>query len=348
MDLTREGIARNLLRNMTVGGINQSYIDQFNRIEDSIENFKGLKSDFNLYYSWGESSYSERDYLNVVRFLCLNYDLSTICLPGSETIRYPYAFDSQSRRIDSLRPMFAIPDELRGQILLGHNLEITPRFHFCEGASNDRILSQISPVLESGKLIIRPSRANFIAILEPDGRPIGGRMFEGVESWKLEKEIDYYGLKRFDLNSYPSEERIFRIALPFIADVPFSILLKIIEDEEDSLFDMRKELRGIVEGNLELGSQEMIRDILYPRIHALDIKYKKLLERRSMRNLASYGKVIISLFSFVFAPNFSSASSLGDNSLSAIIEKSDYLEARKSIDPSMRVLWRLNRMNTTR
>ncbi|WP_424931395.1 hypothetical protein [Amaricoccus macauensis] len=347
MDLTPPGIARNLLRDSTIEGIHERYIDQFPRFESSIEAFQGLKTDYDAKYSWNEDSISSRDFLNIARFLCLNYDLSTIELPAYGLPSYPFAFNKENRKISHLNPLFAMPMEAQAKLFLGYNLEVTPRFYYWKGEANTKLIEKLMPALESGRLIVRPSRANLFAYVGQDGSRETGSLVDGPDIWKLERELNYLGVKRYEAQKQ-DEIGLFDLCIPFIADIPFDLLHRIIEDEEDVLFELRRELREIIDKNPGMDTEEMIRDLIFPRIHALEIKYKKLMERRSIRKVACIGRASVSLLSFLLFPSLSGASSFGENSISALIEREEYNDARRSLDPSMRVLWRLRKIQTTK
>lgn len=165
------------------------------------------------------------------------------------------------------------------------NSEAFPSFCGRSDEEANRFYYSLYDLIESGKVIPLPARTlifmskNSTHIFEID-------IDSPQEEWRigLHKSRFAHELK-LDSLSQPKAKEIFNITIPYIENINFSDLNKIIDDERDQIKDLKIALKNAINTAERdcLHTDEIVSDIVEPELRTLERKFKRIANFDSLK-----------------------------------------------------------------
>lgn len=182
------------------------------------------------------------------------------------------------------------------------NPEISPAFIFPRGDFIDKVTRDLRPFVEKGKLLIQPERSLFH--LKNELNDVGGRNWESIgvsqfsplESWEIVDEKQSRPIPiSFNSDDHLSQAAMFEITVPYLKGVSFHDLSKILEDEGDLVSGLRSSIKqAINECGEDVDPRIVTKDIIDPRVDALNRKFKSIINSHAFRVAgAGLGTVVL-------------------------------------------------------
>jgi len=276
----------------------------------------------------------------LLRFSLIFNDLTVCTLPtagGEANIRYmsgdwfaentgqPAKIIIEKAQLDLL--------DLSSGIKTGY---ITPT-----GDNTARFLKSVAPLIESGRLIVQPSRLVIGKSKTPhvDGRTmwkgIGSAPFTSLQQWEVTPTISGPSPTpiAYDSTALGNHNEMMEVVLPFIDGVSFNVLAKILHDEQDLLSSLRASIRSAVDAAKSHSSTaEIVQDLVMPSVDKIERKFKTIVDHRSLRiggasvvtiNLALAAAATGGLAAYVIGAG-------GGAGLSVVLK--EYADYRKELD----------------
>lgn len=164
-------------------------------------------------------------------------------------------------------------------------------------SSHIKFLQQILPLIKRGSLILRPARILMVKTdadhwdtlnVEPDSQD---------DNWIVSGETKSLGEIPLRITS---ESKVpFDLALPYIRGISHSNFVKILEDSNDTILNLRKGLREAITNVPKLKpktTKELRRDLIDPQLESLERNFKKIIaSHRFTIGGATLGIVFLSL-----------------------------------------------------
>jgi hypothetical protein len=288
-------------------GLLSFYLNNLEDIHQSINDSVLLKSDIR-----SEDITTVSDF---IRFSCIFNDLSLASFYGGESmvIRW-YTPDMVKASFGVEEIKLAIPKGTVKEFL--HSLRKNkPALGLGFIMRNDRefseFLKQVAPFLESGRLLIRPSRAVFIESKRPGKndyywKGLEVNPFSAIDTWSVgSEEIQSPPIPiRYLPNDVQVERELFRISMPFIKGISFKDLAIIIDDENDHISGLRSSLKETVRQARKdkESTDEIVHDVVVPRLDKITMRFRAIVNKHRLRisgatlSTAILGYVALSTF----------------------------------------------------
>jgi hypothetical protein len=240
------------------------------------------------------------------------------------------------------------------------NKRVNPTFFIQEGDEMDQLLTDIAPLIQAGRVLLRPRRMLMYDTAVPTDK--GGTTWHTVDAaadapadtWKVPVESLSTGDKvvtnlAFE-NGYSLEnvqDIRCKIALPFIKGISLEDYSRIIDDEHDLLVEFRAAISALwkeaekFEGTLE----EYVDDVVNPRIAKIDRSFKRIAGTTGLRVAgATVATAVLSLTSYLSAGSTAALLALAGSagavtSLKELADRKDKLGSAK--DDPLYLLWRM-------
>jgi hypothetical protein len=179
--------------------------------------------------------------------------------------------------------------------------EINPQFQQLTAAyvhhNTEDIKSTIksySPLFTSSRSILRPVRAllvkNPVSMLgQPDNLIYYADGNTSNDHWYLK---DSFARNSLPIPHYLDNYKIqslFNLVLPYFRNIKMETLVKILDEESDTLSPLRRELKRIVLNYAENDLEEVRQNILRPEIDTINRKFKNYKSAHKLRIVGSVG-----------------------------------------------------------
>lgn len=195
------------------------------------------------------------------------------------------------------------------------NPEICPAFIFPRGESADKIIRDLRPFIESGKLLIQPERALFYLKKElndeggRDWKSIGVSQFSPLENWEIIDEQKSRPIPiSFDSNDHLNQASMFEITVPYLEGVSFQDLSNILEDEGDLVSGLRSSIKeAINECGEDVDPRIIAKDVIDPKVDALNRKFKSTVNSHAFRIAGAGVGTVVLAYTAVSTGGLSSA-----------------------------------------
>lgn len=199
----------------------------------------------------------------------------------------------------------------------------------------DSFLKEIRPFIENSSSIIQPERAlMYLDKVEPSGR----KHFSALQTtpnspmsdWKIEKNLQRQAHIDFTDQYKPNQKPIYQIIVPYIKNLDYVTLSKIVQDEKDIISSLRSSINKAINQHDNIDHKEFVLDVIQPEIDMLNRKFKLITNMHSLKVAgASIGSVAMS-FSLVMTGNLPFMSLAGPATLGALTKV--YTDYKKDIN----------------
>jgi hypothetical protein len=326
-----------------------AYLENILDIHKGIALLPGLKSELSL-----RDLAQDADYL---RFAAFAYDLTSVYFYGglqnsismlnAEGFRRHLGVDQVKIAIPSSQ-MDVFEDPSNPVFHVGLVMRADP-----EAAD---LLNQIAPLVESGRVLIRPRRV----VLVLSGREGDKQSWQTLdvasgspfELWNIPLEkLSDSTLPAVIGESVMSESALFDITFPFLAGISFSDLASVLEDESEHIAKCRLHLRELVSRATVEKSGDLsgfIGDVVRSEIEILNRRLKAVAKIHGLKAVGvAVGSVTLSLVAASSAGWAQAITALGGAGGFAQLssELASYFQKRSELaDVPLYFLWRLKSM----
>ncbi|EHJ9985837.1 hypothetical protein KB976_004993 [Vibrio parahaemolyticus] len=167
-----------------------------------------------------------------------------------------------------------------------HNPQIMPGFVFPHGKQADKILSDLRPFIERGKLLIQPDRALFHTKEGSNTwESINVSQYSTLDTWRIEEEAVSRPIPIcFESNDHIDQASMFDITIPYLEGVNFPELAKILDDEGDLISGLRVSIKeALSECGDGVDPRVVAKDVIDPKVDALNRKFRSIINTHSFR-----------------------------------------------------------------
>ena len=263
-------------------GDSDEFMRHETRADGAIREFQGLKTSLNLRY--GTNVYDE------IVIATLFSDFSEIYLDSEIKIILP------SKKITDW------PTEIQPEVddgLISREVELDAEYHF--GFASERFLHDISPLIERGRLMLRPKRVvnspqtnRSIAINRRT--PSGLWLPDTIVTDDDPNELEFNGS-----DTIIAEQKM-AVALPYIRNLSLLHLSQILDDEQDLLAEFRQQIADAIRQCDSGNITDIENDIVRPAVERVNRKFKQIISMHSLKiGGAALGSTAITLLSFADA-----------------------------------------------
>ncbi|MBT3022839.1 MAG: hypothetical protein KUF77_00335 [Candidatus Thiodiazotropha sp. (ex Lucina aurantia)] len=192
---------------------------------------------------------------------------------------------------------------------------IVPAFVFPGGERADAMASELSPFVESGRLLIQPDRNLFY--LKEELTEDGSRQWHGInaspfsplDNWEI---VDEKASRPIPIKSNQplvrDEKQLFDVTIPYLEGVSFGDLAKILEDEGDLISGLRASIKqAISEYGNETDAHSLVNDLVDPKVDAINRKFKLLVNSHAFRVAGACVGTVVLGYTAVATSGISSA-----------------------------------------
>jgi len=264
-----------------------------NREQEVLEHINSLENQTTDVYFNGS-----QEHRDALKFLLIYSDYLQIHLLGQKQNdgQYNHAMSLLTGR----KPRIHVHPKLQEDFSTELNQSGYQPIYFTFGNQEvAKILNELEPLSEINRLVLRPTKG----ILKLTGKnplPFNPDTNGGIKrmvvypvdptstllDWKLSQPFQKDYKKGIQFVNKPINHEIFNqglsLTLPFLQDIELGDLAIILKDEEALIAPLRNEIknlsRKVIAG--ESLTQEMIDDVLNPRIHQLETKFKQIISKR--------------------------------------------------------------------
>lgn len=194
-----------------------------------------------------------------------------------------------------------------GAVIKDGSPQISPGYFYPALTTPSRMITDMAPLAESGRLILRPQPIILVQTDPPSPFQVMEIDPDSVaESWichdlKVESPT-------IPLNQGPVEENLelshASFMLPYLSNVPFKDLAKILDDEEHNLADFRFELRKLIR-EIQAGKQtadQVLNDLVRPSVSKIERRFRSIANMKQLRNRgALFCTAALALCTYTFA-----------------------------------------------
>jgi hypothetical protein len=170
--------------------------------------------------------------------------------------------------------------------------ELIPAFIFQSGEETDRLLSELAPLVASGRVVVQPTRA--LVSRKEEKNESGTTTWEAhpvdvnspFDAWRVieEEEADKRPVPVSYAEAGSHEGAMFEITLPYLTGISFNDLAMIIEDERDLLGQVRSSIKSVVDSaKPDDDINEMARDLVDPEVAKLNRKLTSVQNIHALR-----------------------------------------------------------------
>ena len=254
------------------------YVDNCVAILDYIKQKDGLKSD--AYIS------DFKNDLNNLRFSTVFSDFTNI---------YPEGIGSGVKVALQSNQQFTIDRNLINSVVVQNQ---KPVLHAGFVIRNENELSpflrQIEPLIEADKAVVHNGRL----IMGLTNKKSQNGIDQVWKSWDVspsspignwltvENSRNQHSIPiDFKPEDIDVKEELFQISLPYLKEIPFRELVKILEDNEDVISSFRKHLKELVSQSKKDGKtiEEMKNDLVQPELDIINRKFRSVANIRKLK-----------------------------------------------------------------
>jgi hypothetical protein len=143
-------------------------------------------------------------------------------------------------------------------------------------------------------------------------------------------------------------QSLFNLVLPYFRNIKMETLVKILDEESDTLSPLRRELKRIVLNYAENDLEEVRQNILRPEIDTINRKFKNYKSAHKLRIVGSVGLFSVSLIKVFVSnenlPDFISSIMSGAGVSGIFLSERKYQEDINSLrDSPYFLLWKIKR-----
>ncbi|WP_186204518.1 hypothetical protein [Burkholderia gladioli] len=224
---------------------------------------------------------------DILRFSLVFNDSTFLTIPTGKTMALVFPYTQQALRevLDVEQLSFALDNEFikKNGLSSGQLESLSPIFPIPKDDENNFFMSDISPLINQGRLIVEPERAvMYLDKTENDGRRHWKMLPVNPDSppaaWIISSDRHSNAEPFvFDKPATGSERSLFDIAVPYLSNVPYKTLARIIADEGDVVSSLRVSIQDALKEHSE-GSpvQEVITDVVKPKVDMINRKLTRL------------------------------------------------------------------------
>ena len=316
-----------------------AFLDREDEILNLLKNFEGTKSEIYL-------KEVNQELHNLLRFSCLFSDLTLLNVTPS-TVNESHIMVHEAGSDYFRETQLTIPPEY-----LRETGTDPSRFFQCHIHRTDsetkKIFQQFSPLIKSGRLIVRPLRALNVIFHElkqftlyyVDPNTSNDHWFINKIKQGEAITIDNGYLRYTDVVD------LFTISLPYFENVNLNTLNKILEEENEDLSRIRYNIFKVVQeaGNDPTRIEEIKQDIAYSSIEKLTAKFKLIQGKHRL----TLGDSILGTFGLTLAFGHvdmeSLIKALAISNIANFMSDYDYRSKITDLkDDSFYLLWRVNK-----
>nr|WP_128083411.1 hypothetical protein [Methylobacterium sp. B34] len=235
--------------------------------------------------------------------------------------------------------------------------ELAPTFLMPDTDAVSLWLSELQPLIESGRVLPRPERALMHLEAElPDGNRrwsmVAAAPHSPSDAWVLNDDNDRSEevIKIEAATPLKQDEKeLLEVLLPFIKGVKLADLNLILDDEHDVIEEFRIALKDIVREACDKGQDvdQIIQDILRPKVAKMHRRFQHITNMNSMKlGTAIVGTAVMGLISVQSGGMTAALTALGGaGGLGLVVkEATNAYDAEAAMrDESLYLLWRLSR-----
>jgi len=343
-------LSTQLFSELTTAGFPSKYMELDQAIRQAISDFPGLKTD--LY----PISF---DNLLELRVALLLSDFSSLFLTAGENMTLCGPSDVGP----GWPTKFAMPvEQLRSLgVLVNEGVPaIRPGLLFCNDPTDAALFHQLRPLVEAGRLMIRPRPILLGSCAETNSK--GGRNFRVIDTdpnapgdaWVSREvlrpndsiPVESAGMSRV------SYSEIGTAVLPYLDGVSFGEMAKILDDETDSLATFRRGIRETIRTAREEpeSGTDVFNDVLRPATEKVQRDFQAIRDKYLPRvAVVTVGAVALSLGVATGIELFTAAGAVTSGAGAATLgliakEYSDYRESFSKLKELPHyLLWRIKR-----
>jgi len=307
------------------------------------KSFEGYKTDIRV-------NMAESQSLEKIKFATLMSDFTSI---------FPYHPSKFLYTWDHFDPLFRARKIVFGGKSIYKRGE--SELHAGYGSVSDEVLEQVfdelSPLIDAGKVMIRPEKAIFSLDLRKETLVTGIFLANPnyAEKWEF---ID--GIAEQDshpvtdkISEFNMNQQVSELLIPFISGVSVSDFAKILIDEEDILSSFRAQIKIYLEQirKGDINASEFREDVIRPKIDTIGRKFKHVANMHKIEiagaSLATVGLSLLSFTQTGLAGALSQIVGIGLGSTGFLKSETEYqAEIEKLKDVPEYLLWRINQLKT--
>lgn len=280
-----------------VSAYSKEYLNAIKNIFSTVSNPNLLKSHIKT------NNFSDSE--SLLRFSLVFNDLSLLTMNGSNKLNIIMLQQQWFKdNFESNNTTITVSTNLLND--LGINLtqtQILPGLIFPDGNSVDNILKELSPFIERGKLLIQPDRSLFYLkdeLTEEGNKQWHGlnvNQFSALNDWEILEEQESRPIPiSYGNTDHLNQKSMFEITIPYLEGISFKELAKILDDEGDLVSGVRQSIKQAIEecGSDDVDPRIIIKDIIDPKVDALNRKFKSTVNSRAFRIAgAGVGTVVL-------------------------------------------------------
>ncbi|ETZ20191.1 hypothetical protein [Pedobacter sp. V48] len=323
-----------------------TYVDQEEGILNGIGRIQGIKSEF--YCDHISKA------LETSKFLSIYSDFTSLfMLPNRTDEHLIHYYPPEDHRFIKRNITFP-PGILNGHVPKPHDLLPAYTTHTDNATRN--LITELSPFIDSGKLLIRPIRTIMLynaPITKRDAIIYYANSDTPTTDWKIKEmnEKDSFVIDN-GLQHYQSKV-LYEITLPFIDNISAENLSKILKDETDLLGNFRVTLKNLMNSTIDpktVNTNEIYNDKLRPELESINRKFKSIKDIHKLGTGATLAAITISLVAINanLSANFQSLFNTfaGTGTLGFMASEIRYqTEESKLKDNPYFLLWKISRAN---
>src|SRR5258708_10543071 len=216
------------------------------------------------------------------------------------------------------------------------------------------LFETLNPLIEAGKMLIRPEKIIFAAEIGQDYRasihPADSNSH--ADEWRAINENQ-------EQNSYPifdnkslieNHKQISEILVPYIQGIDLKEYSKILLDEEDLLSSFRVQMKSYMNmlKNENINSTEFKQDIIQPKLDSINRKFKHITNLHKLKvsgaTLGTIGLFLVSLSQAGMIAALSQFITFGLGTVGFIKNETEYQDNLDKLkDAPEYLLWKLNK-----
>ena len=333
--------------NISATELINTYVEHEETILSDINSIKGIKSEFycDNFQKAAETS----------KFLSIYADFTSVfMLPNGRDEHLMHYYPPEDHRF--IRREVSFP----AHFLNGHipkPQDILPAYTTHSDENTKKLIIELDPFMNSGRLMIRPIRSIMLYNL-PNMKQDGIIYYASSDTpnnhWKIKErnETDSFIIDN-GLGNIKSKQ-LFEITLPFINNISSYNLNSILDDEIDLLSGFKVTLKQLLNSTMdsEIGNIDHIyNDKLRPELEMINRKFKTIQDIHKIGLVASLAAVTISLIAvnIDMATNFQTIFNTfaGTSTLGFLASGIKYkTDEDKLKDNPYFLLWRINKENS--
>jgi len=321
-----------------------SFLENEDVLVKELKQFGGLQSE--IYLSNREGELEQLKFASIFSDLISMYTVSPVKSKHHMTMfeaESPYGYDRQ----------ITIPASLTNEIRPNYNL--LPGYSYHTSSDLKKTIKYCEPLLDNTKAILRPVRTLWVDKKHIDGKKQGIIYYADgntdTRHWFLK---DTFDKDKMTIENYlkPTKiEQLMELTIPYFRDIKLDRLVKVLQEEQDTISPFRKELKNLILNFDELQNNltELREDVLRPQIDTINRKFTHTKNIHSISVASSVALFSLSLIKvFVPAINVSELinSIISGTSLSGIVmsELKYQTEQNTLRDNPYFLLWRLKKL----